>query len=141
VGSVALPGVWVRGGGVEWWTPLHEGARAAIDHALGDPLRRLMRSPYLFPSPRSPRQHVSRDKARRWLLAAERLAELPKLKGGCWHPFRRAFASSMRHLPLQDVMYLGGWTDPTCLQTLYQKPDRADLYQALTDARPVRTVT
>jgi len=29
-------------------------------------------------------------------------------------------------LPVQDLMHLGGWTDPTCPQTIYQQPDWGD---------------
>jgi integrase len=126
--------------GRKWSTPLNEGARAAIDRILTDPMRALMESPYLFPSPRNFRRRLSRDKARVWLREAEALAGLKPLEQGCWHPYRRKWATERKHLPLQDVMWLGGWTDPKCLQQLYQQPDPAGLEDAAEDARPVHEV-
>jgi hypothetical protein len=34
-----------------------------------------------------------------WLRDAENKAKLPKLNGGLWHPYRRAWATSRKHLP------------------------------------------
>ena len=49
-------------------------------------------------------------------------------------------ACERKHLPLADVMWLGGWTDPTCLTSIYQQPDVDSLEQAASDARPIRAV-
>jgi integrase len=40
----------------------------------------------LFPSVRDPSKAVPRVVAERWLVRAERLAEQPKLRGGCFPP-------------------------------------------------------
>ena len=34
----------------------------------------------------------------------------PKLDGGLWHPYRRAWAISRKHLPTVDVAAAGGWS-------------------------------
>ena len=61
--------------------------------------------------------------AGKWLVRAEALAELPKLRGGRWHPYRRLWANERKELPLQDVAAAGGWTDTKALALIYQKSD------------------
>ena len=56
----------------------------------------------------------------RWLEKAERLAEVPKLKQGLWHPFRRAWATNRRDLPEKDVAKAGGWSSPDAMKLCYQ---------------------
>jgi len=74
----------------------------------------------------------------KWLNAAEQHAELEKLQGGLWHPYRRMWASARKHLPLKDVAEAGGWHDIETLLTCYQHPDRDSLLKVMTDERPVR---
>ena len=66
---------------------------------------------------------MTKDLAREWLLEAERLAELPKLAGGAWHPCRRKWATARKHLPLKDVAAGGGWKCTEMLLRCYQQPD------------------
>ena len=66
---------------------------------------------------------MTRHVAAFWLHQAERLAKLEPLKGGVWHPFRRAWASKRKHLSLKDVAYAGGWKDTGTLLKCYQQPD------------------
>ena len=66
---------------------------------------------WLFPSPRKDTEPIRRDLAGKWLLKAEKLSELPKLKGGVWHPYRRLWAVERKHLPDADVAAAGGWRD------------------------------
>ena len=71
------------------------------------------------------RMPIRADLAGRWLMKAEKLADLPKLSGGRWHPYRRLFATELRHLPPMDVAAAGGWADTQALTTIYQhaQPD------------------
>ena len=79
---------------------------------------------YLFPSSKSPGEPVTKDLAREWLLEAERLAELPKLQGGAWHPYRRKWATARKHLPLKDVAAAGGGKCTGTFLRCYQQPDK-----------------
>lgn len=65
----------------------------------------------LFPSETDPLVPVRRDVLGQWLVAAEKKANLPKLEGGLWHPMRRSWATSRKHLPTVDVAAAGGWSD------------------------------
>ncbi len=60
-----------------------------------------------------------------WLLKAEKLGGLPKLQGGCWHPYRRLWASERKHLPDVDVAAAGGWRDTRAMKVSYQQADAA----------------
>jgi hypothetical protein len=62
-----------------------------------------------------------------WLCVAEREAELPKLKGGLWHPYRRKFATERKRHSLKDVAEAGGWRDIETLLQCYQQPDQEAL--------------
>jgi len=57
----------------------------------------------LFPAPGDGTKPIRRDLAARWLLRAEALAELPKLVGGVWHPYRRLWATERKHHADVDV--------------------------------------
>ena len=65
----------------------------------------------LFPAPKNPRRSIRLDLVQKWLLRAEQLAELPRLRGGIWHPYRRLWASERKHMPDIDVAAAGGWKD------------------------------
>ena len=69
-------------------------------------------------------QPLDRYVLNRWLREAEKLAALPHLKGGAWHPFRRGWATQRKHFPLADVAKLGGWRDEATLQKCYTRADR-----------------
>ena len=62
-----------------------------------------------------------KDVAGRWLLKAERLAGLPKLSGGRWHPYRRLFATELKSVPVKDVAFAGGWKSIETVQRIYQQ--------------------
>ena len=51
---------------------------------------------------------------------AERHANVPHVKGGRFHAFRRKWATERKHMPLVDVMAAGGWRDPGTVYTSYQ---------------------
>ena len=73
-----------------------------------------------------------------WLSVAEREAELPKLKGGLWHPYRRKWATERKRQPLKDVAEAGGWKDIDTLLSCYQHPDQEALLAVMSEPRKVR---
>ena len=50
---------------------------------------------------------------------------------------RRKFAPEMKHTPLKDLCYLGGWKDPQTVLRCYQRPDEATMREALARRRPL----
>jgi integrase len=54
------------------------------------------------------------------LKKAAKLAQVRLPTGAGWHGFRRKFATDLMGEPLKSVMTLGGWSDPTVLQEMYQ---------------------
>jgi integrase len=85
----------------------------------------------LFPSPKDDSKPIRRDLTARWLLNAEKLAGLPKLAGGQFHPYRRLWATERKHLPIQDVAAAGGWKTVETVQRLYQLADGATTLAAV----------
>jgi integrase len=85
----------------------------------------------LFPSPTDPTKPVAKELAHSWLLEAEQRAELDHLPGGAWHPFRRGWATSRKHLPLADVALAGGWEGTRTLEKHYIAADADTLYQVV----------
>ena len=69
--------------------------------------------------------------ASRWLLRAEKLAELPKLAAGRWHPYRRLWATERKALPDADVAAAGGWRDTRALRMSYQQADPVTVLQVV----------
>lgn len=104
-------------------SPISADARAAVDdylakhHAIGD-------AP-LFPAPGNPAASIERRLVTRWLVKAEKVAGLPKLDRGAWHPYRRLWAVERKHLPDVDVAAAGGWRDTRALKLSYQQADPA----------------
>ena len=64
-------------------------------------------------------------------MRAEKLAELPKLAGGRWHPYRRLWASERKALPDADVAQAGGWRDTRALKMSYQLADPATVLRVV----------
>lgn len=122
----------------EWSAPINESVRQAIDRIIAE--RPGVGAAYLFPSPRNARRPVSGDTASRWLLKAEKQADLPKLDGSLWHAYRRKWATSRKGLPDVDVAAAGGWSDLTSLKTAYQQPDTATLYRVVSEPTELREV-
>jgi integrase len=105
--------------------PIAQSVRAAIDRVLKE--RPGIGAAPLFPSPRDPAQSLRYELASDWLREAERLAKLKHLPGGCWHPYRRLWATERKGLPLVDVAAAGGWASPRMLMEVYMQPDEATL--------------
>ena len=109
--------------------PISDRVRAAL-------LEYLSRNPrlgeaFLFPAPQDPSKPVLKGLVGGWLMKAEKLAGLPKLSGGRWHPYRRLWATERKHLPSQDVAAAGGWNDTQALTLIYQKADPATVLRVV----------
>lgn len=117
--------------GLLFISPVNRDARAALELYLRQNPR--MGDVPLFPTPGRKRQKkgasqgpvksIRRETAARWLVKAEKLAGLPKLVGGVFHPYRRLWATERKDLPLVDVAAAGGWKDTQALRLSYQHAD------------------
>ena len=101
--------------------PLSTRGRDAVDHYLRSNPR--VGEAWLFASPRDDAKPIDSKLASGWLVKAETLAELPKLAGGRWHPYRRLWATERKTLPDADVAAAGGWRDTRALKMSYQQAD------------------
>ncbi len=63
-----------------------------------------------------------------------RIAQLPKFDRGLWHPYRRAWASSRKHLPDVDVSRAGGWRDLATMKASYRQADPETMLRAIENA-------
>jgi len=45
--------------------------------------------------------------------------------------------TEMKHTPLKDLCYLGGWKDPQTVLRCYQRPDEVTMREALASRRPL----
>lgn len=110
-------------------TPLSASAREELDCYLGRTL--ILGDAPLFPSDRDSTVSIRKDVASHWLLKAEAAANLPKIRGGIWHPYRRLWASERKHLPDVDVAEAGGWSDTRALRLSYQQSDPATVLRVV----------
>ena len=74
---------------------------------------------------------MRRDVAARWLLKAEEMAGLPKLRRGVYHPYRRLWASESKALPSKDVAHAGGWKDIETMLGSYVQADAATVLRVV----------
>ena len=95
-------------------------------------------SGWIFGGERKSDQPMDRHLFDKWLSVAEKKAELPKLAGGLWHPYRRKWATERKHHSLKDVAAAGGWKDTETLLTCYQQPDTDTLLAVMSEPRKVR---
>lgn len=123
-GAIRWPGETDKMGKA-WAAPIGGGVRAALERVNRE--RPGIGAAFLFPSAKRTDQPVSYEEARRWLLEAERLAELAKQDGSSWHAYRRGWATARKHLPVADVAQAGGWESTETLQRCYQQPDEATI--------------
>jgi integrase len=82
---------------------------------------------WLFPRESDGTQPMDRHLFDKWLTVAERHAELRKLDGGLWHPYRRKWATERKQYSVKDVAEAGGWKDYDTLLTCYQHADAETL--------------
>ena len=92
----------------------------------------------VLPAPRDPSRCAGRTLVRFWWKRAERLAGLEPRRGRGWHSLRRKFASDLMDLPLKVLCELGGWRNAKTVLNCYQRPDAAQLRQAIRSRRRLR---
>ena len=115
--------------GKEWLVPISKDVRVAIDNILQE--RPGIGAAFIFPSVNDASKPLAGDVASSWLMAAERLAKLPKLDGSLWHAYRRKWATERKHLPDVDVAAAGGWTALASLQGCYQHADSRTMFEVV----------
>jgi hypothetical protein len=91
-----------------------------------------------IPRPDCNREALDRWHARNLLHRAEALADLPRLRGGAFQPYRRKWATERKHLPMRDVAEAGGWKTPRTLELWYFQPDPATMLAVVTESRKLR---
>ena len=109
--------------------PLSEQAREELDRYLRKNPR--VGDVPLFPAACNGQKTMRRDVAARWLLKAEKRAELPKLQRGVYHPYRRLWASERKALPSKDVAHAGGWKDIETMLFSYVQSDAATVLRVV----------
>jgi integrase len=109
-------------------TPIARATREEIERYLSDNPR--VGDVPLFPGPKHEALPISRVVAARWLIRAEKLAEISKLTGGTFHPYRRLWATDRKRLSLVDVASAGGWKSTKTL-AIYQQSDPAGVLAAV----------
>ena len=112
-------------------TPISEVTRTALERYLAQ--TPLVGDVPLFPSPKDATRPMARELAARWLLRAEAQADVAKLLGGTFHPYRRLWASERKHLADVDVASAGGWKSTKTL-AIYQQSDPAAVLAAVVNA-------
>lgn len=90
---------------------------------------------WVLPAPGNPVEPCSRHLLRDWWQRGEVLAAVPHAPGLGWHSLRRKFATELKHVPLKDLCYLGGWKEPQTVLRCYQRPDETTMRQALAGRR------
>jgi integrase len=118
--------------GYESVAPISHAARRALEEYLGRYPR--AGDVPLLPGRGKPDQAINKEIAGYWLTRAEKLAKLPKLARGGFHPFRRLWASERRHLPAQDVAAAGGWRSLQVMRDAYQHADGAGVFSVVQKA-------
>jgi hypothetical protein len=83
---------------------------------------------------------VDTNRARLWLRTAEKLAGLPPQEQGCWHPYRRGFATARKHLGLTDLAAAGGWKGTETLTLCYLHPDADTMLRVVMGGAELREV-
>jgi integrase len=91
---------------------------------------------WILPGMRTPQAPCPKGTLDKAFERAVELAGLDLPRRARWHGLRRKFATELKHLPLKDLCYLGGWKDPKTLLTCYQQPDEDAMRQALLARRP-----
>jgi integrase len=107
--------------GREWTAPVTLEVREELERLRRE--RPGVGEALLFPGPNTPTKPVTVGIASKWLRRAETLASLTAVSGGCWHPFRRRWATERKGHSLKDVAAAGGWTDTQTLTKCYTVAD------------------
>jgi len=124
--------------GFEHVTPLTPAAKEALSRARK--VQGAIGDSWVLPSPDDPSKPVSRHLVRDWWERGENLAEIHHEPGLGWHSLRRKFATELKHTPLKDLCYLGGWKEPQTLLKCYQRPDESTMREALEGRKPLKVL-
>lgn len=125
--------------GRESTVPVHPEVRAALEAwrrecpGIGD-------AP-VFPAPNAPAEPIRLDVAGAWLRAAKEKTGRTWPRRFGFHAFRRMFATSRKHLPIQDVAAAGGWKGTQVLRDLYQQADPETMEAVVMGGRELRMGT
>jgi integrase len=92
---------------------------------------------WVFPALTQLGQPTGRMMFRRWWDLAEAAAELEPAERRGWHSLRRSFATELKHAPLADLAFLGGWKSVATVVSVYQQPDDQTMSAALAARRPI----
>jgi integrase len=122
--------------GRDWLAPVTPDVRAELERYRRDHL--LVGEALFFPAPNDSTHPVTVQVATEWLRRAEKLAELEPMPGGAWHPLRRKWATERKHLSPKDTAAVGGWTDLTTLQNVYQVADAETMEAVVCQPRRLR---
>jgi integrase len=122
----------------EWYAPITKEVREVLDRIRLD--RPGVGDAWLFPAPHNLSKHVAREVTNSWLRKAEAKAGLAPLEQGLWHPYRRRWSTSRKHLPAKDRAATGGWKDVRTMQRSYEAPDPDTMYEVVSSPRPLRKV-
>jgi hypothetical protein len=109
--------------GKGWYADITPEVAEAVTDLLAIQKRCGIVSPYLFPAPRDYQQPIGKRLAARWLEKLEDMANVPHLKQGKWHPYRRKWATERKGHADVDVCAAGGWSDTRSLKVAYQHAD------------------
>jgi integrase len=124
--------------GFEHVTPLTPAAKEALSRARK--VQGAIGDSWVFPAPEYPSLPVSRHLVRDWWERGENLAEIHHEPGLGWHSLRRKFATELKHTPLKDLCYLGGWKEPQTVLKCYQRPDESTMREALEGRKPLKAL-
>ena len=119
-----------------WIVPISPKVRRALDRVLRE--RPGIGAAPLFPAPGNPAKPVTRYLADKWLIEAEKLAELEPQEGSLWHAYRRKWATERKHLPDVDVAAAGGWRTLQTLKTAYQQADAETMLRVVLEGGELR---
>jgi integrase len=125
--------------GFEHVTWLTAPALQALEQARRE--RPMIGEAWVFPAPGDASQPVSRHLMRDWWQQGEALANVPRSPGLGWHSLRRKFATELKHVPLKDLCYLGGWKEPQTVLKCYQRADADTMKQALATRKPLQAAS
>lgn len=84
----------------------------------------------LFPAPGNDAEPIARRLVTRWPLRAEKLAKLPKLERGAWHPLP-AIVGGRAEVASRCGRRSSGWRDTRALKLSYQQADPATVLRAV----------
>jgi integrase len=119
--------------GFEHTTALTADAVAALKTARTP--QAVLADAWVFPAVTQHGQPTGRMMFRHWWDLAEVAAGLEPAERRGWHSLRRSFATELKHAPLADLAYLGGWKSVATVVNVYQQPDDETMLAALASRR------